>query len=227
MRFSSTRQALQQSLLYIANHNGRHAKEGHLPKASIAARATAEPPIVARATAELPIDCKSQWQTRKGGPPPQGVNRGKSNSRASYCGKSNSGASYKLQITMAGTRTKEPPPEPDKLWAVLHEESRVGQASRFHINPIVRSSTVQTIGWSHWLWAGRLLCIASRAPIYESLSYFNPQRSYKVASLPDEWTGYMAMKHRESIKKITYVEFPYKADVTNTHKQARPQRKNI
>ena len=58
---------------------GTHPREPP-PEASIAARATAEPPI----------ECKSQWQGNTKEPPPEGVHRGKSNSRASY----------RVQITM-------------------------------------------------------------------------------------------------------------------------------
>ena len=96
----------------------------------------------ARPTAEPLMDCKSQWQGHKQeSRRPKGAtgdSRGKSNSRAPIerksqwqghkqesrrpkgatgdgHGKSNGRAPYGLQITMAGTQTREPPPEGEKL----------------------------------------------------------------------------------------------------------------
>ena len=53
---------------------------------------------VASATVEPPLDCKSQWQGHTQESRREGVNRGKCNSRASQ----------RVQITTAGTHTREP-----------------------------------------------------------------------------------------------------------------------
>ena len=114
------RQEQQPSPLWTANHNGRDTSK------RAAARRGQPAKGAARATAKPLMGCKSQWQGHK-----QESRRPKG-ATGERRGKSNSRAPYGLQITMAGTQTREPPPEggnrrkarqeqqPSPLWTANH-----------------------------------------------------------------------------------------------------------